>query len=407
MTRTSDGPYRAARVAEHIYWVGAVDWAIRDFHGYATGRGTTYNAYLVMSDKIALVDTVKAPFTEEMLARVASVVDPAKVDYLISNHAEPDHSGGLPRAIAATRPEKVFASTMGVKALDRYYGMGASVTPVKDGETLGLGGLNLTFVEARMLHWPDSMATYAAEDRTLLSNDAFGMHLASSERFADEIDASVLEWEAGKYYANILLPLSPLVARLLEKVQGLGIAIDVIAPSHGPIWRKEPGTVVGWYSDWAKGEVTDKAVVIYDTMWGSTEKMARAICEGLAEGGGAVKLMPLRSAHRSDVATELLNAGALLAGSPTLNNSLFPTVADVLTYVSGLKPRGLMGAAFGSYGWSGEAVGQLEEMLSAAKVELAAEGMKAIYVPDREALAHCAAVGRALAEKLKQRTGGG
>ena len=407
MTQTSNGPYRATRVTEHIYWVGAIDWAIRDFHGYATGRGSTYNAYLVVSDKIALVDTVKAPFTEEMLARVASVVDPTKVDYLISNHAEPDHSGGLPRAIAATKPEKVVASTMGVKALDQYYGLGGRITAVKDGETLGLGGLNLTFVEARMLHWPDSMATYVAEDRTLLSNDAFGMHLASSERFADEIDGSVLKYEAGRYYANILLPLSPLVARLLDKVQGLGIEIDVIAPSHGPIWRKEPGTVVGWYSAWAKGDVTDKAVVIYDTMWGSTGKMARAICEGLAEGGCAVKLMPLRSAHRSDVATELLDAGAFLVGSPTLNNTLFPTIADALTYVSGLKPRGLIGAAFGSYGWSGEAVGRLEEILEAAKVELASEGIKALYVPDREALAHCAAVGRSLAEKLKQRTGGG
>jgi flavorubredoxin len=390
----------AAEISDRVWWVGAVDWGVRDFHGYATQRGSTYNAYLVLADKIALVDTVKAPFTRELLARVASVIDPGRIDYLISNHAEMDHSGGLPEVIAAVKPEKVFASAAGVKALEDHFHLGREITPVKDGETLSLGNATLHFVEARMLHWPDSMMTYLAEDRILLSNDAFGMHLASSQRFADEIDGAVLEYEAAKYYANILLPLSPLVAKLLEKVGRLSIPIDAIAPSHGPIWRRDPARVVQWYGGWAKGAAKRKAVIAYDTMWQSTAAMAQAIGDGLAGAGVNVKVAPLRQNHRSDVAAELMEAGALLVGSPTLNNGVFPTVADLLSYLKGLKPRHLVGAAFGSYGWSGEAVGQVEAALKEMQLEVAGEGLRVRYVPDAEALARCAAYGRELGGKL-------
>ena len=392
--------FSAVRVTDRVHWVGAIDWGVRDFHGYATQRGSTYNAYLVLADKVALVDTVKAPFTRELLARVASVIDPARIDYLISNHAEMDHSGGLPEVIAAVKPEKVFASAAGVKALEDHFHLGREITPVKDGETLSLGNATLHFVEARMLHWPDSMMTYVAEDRVLLSNDAFGMHLASSQRFADELDGAVLEYEAAKYYANILLPLSPLVAKLLEKVGRLNVPIDAIAPSHGPIWRRDTGRVVQWYGAWAVGTAKRKAVIAYDTMWQSTAAMAQAVGDGLAGAGVEVKVAPLRQSHRSDVAAELMEAGALLVGSPTLNNGVFPTVADLLCYLKGLKPRHLIGAAFGSYGWSGEAVGHIEEALRGMQIEVAGEGLRVRYVPDAEALARCAAYGRELGGKL-------
>jgi flavorubredoxin len=400
LTGNVESPFRAVKVTERVYWVGAVDWGIRDFHGYATRRGSTYNAYLVVADKIALIDTVKAPFVGEMLARVASVVDPARIDYVISNHAEMDHSGGLPEVLAAVKPEKVFASTMGVKALAEHFSLAQGVTPVKEGESLSLGNATLQFVEARMLHWPDSMMSYLAEERLLFSNDAFGMHLASSRRFADEIEPTVLEEEAARYYANILLPLSKLVEKLLEKVGKLGIAIDVIAPSHGPIWRKDPERIVARYGEWAAGGAKRKAVVAYDTMWQSTGAMARAMGDGLAAAGVETKIMPLRASHRSDVASELLEAGALLVGSPTLNNGIFPTVADMLTYLKGLKPRNLVGAAFGSYGWSGEAVAQMEEALRGMGISVLEEGLRVKYVPDGEALSGCAALGRRLAEKL-------
>jgi flavorubredoxin len=392
--------YRAVKVSDHVYWVGGIDWGIRDFHGYATHRGSTYNAYLVVGDRVALIDTVKAPFVEELLARIGSVIAPERIDYVISNHAEMDHSGGLPAVIDAVKPEKVFASAMGVKALGEHFRLGREVTAVKEGESVSLGNLTLSFVEARMLHWPDNMMSYLAEEQVLFSNDAFGMHLASSERFDDEIEGAILAEEAAKYYANILLPLSPLVSKQLDKVGKLGIAIKTIAPSHGPIWRGDATKVVGWYARWASGATRDRAVVVYDTMWQSTAMMGKAIAEGIAGGGASVKLMPLRAAHRSDVATELLGAGALVVGSPTLNNGLFPTVADVLSYIKGLKPRNLIGAGFGSYGWSGEAVGQVADALGEMKVEVIGEGIKVKYVPDEESLSRCFALGREIAERL-------
>jgi len=393
---------KAVKVTDRVWWVGAVDWSLRDFHGYATGRGSSYNAYLVLAEKVTLIDTVKRPFKDEMLSRIGSVIDPKRIDYIISNHAEMDHSGCLPEVTDIVRPEKVFASSQGVKALRAHFHLSEeAVTPVKDGETLSLGDVTLTFIETRMLHWPDSMFTYLADERLLFSQDAFGMHLASVERFADEIDESILEFEAAKYFANILLPYSPLILKLLEKVRASGLQIDVIAPDHGPIFRKNIDWILQRYAQWALQKPTRKAVVVYDTMWQSTEKMARAICEGLAAGGAAAKLMPLKGSHRSDVATEILDAGALLVGSPTINNTIFPTVADVLTYLKGLRPRNLIGAAFGSYGWSGESVDRINAILKEMKVELVSEGVKVRYVPDDAALLQCRDLGILVAEKLQ------
>ena len=394
--------YRAFEVTDTVYWVGAIDWGIRDFHGYLTGRGTTYNAFLILADTITLVDTVKAPFKEEMLARIASVLNPQDISYIISNHTEMDHSGSLPDIIETVQPAKVFASVNGVKAIADHFHTGHAIVAVKDGQTISLGNMNLTFVETKMLHWPDSMFTYLTEEQLLFSSDAFGMHLASSERFADELDESVLEYEAAKYYANILLPLSSLVTKLLDRVGGLGITINTIAPDHGPIWRKEPTRMLSSYAKWAAQQRTNKAVVVYDTMWQSTAMMARAIGEGLTAGGTTTKLMPLKSCHRSDVATELLDAGALLVGSPTLNNGVFPTVADTLTYLKGLKPRNLLGGAFGSYGWSGEAVEQIAEALTATKINVVGNAIRVKYVPDNDALAQCYFLGRLVAAKLKE-----
>jgi flavorubredoxin len=394
--------YEAITVTDDIYWVGAIDWGIRDFHGYLTGRGTTYNAFVILADTVTLIDTVKAPFKQEMLARIASIINPEDISYIISNHTEMDHSGSLPDVIETVKPDKVFASINGVKALADHFHMEREIVGVQDGETVSLGSRNVTFVETKMLHWPDSMFTYLAEEEFLFSSDAFGMHLASSERFADQLDDGVLEYEAAKYYANILLPFSPLVTKLLDKVAGLGITINTIAPDHGPIWRKEPSRMLNSYATWAAQEPTNKAVVVYDTMWESTTAMARAIGEGLAAGGTTTKIMPLRSCHRSDVATEILDAGALLIGSPTINNNIFPTVADTLTYLKGLKPQNLIGAAFGSYGWSGEAVKQISDMLAAMKIELVGDGIKVKYVPDSAALAQCYSLGERVAAKLQE-----
>jgi len=396
-------PFEAVKLTDRVYWVGAIDWGVRDFHGYRTGRGTTYNAYLVLAEKVTLVDTVKAPFLDEMMSRIASVIEPTKIDYIVSNHSEMDHSGALPAAIAATAPEKVFASPNGAKALAEHFHMDREVVAVKDGDTVPLGDMTLACLETRMLHWPDSMVSYIPEEKVLFSQDGFGMHLASTERFDDELDPAILEQEAARYFANILLPFSALVTKLAARLGELKLDVALLAPDHGPVWRKDIGGIIERWGRWAEQAPTKKAVIAFDTMWGSTDRLARAIADGLVEGGASAEVMPLGSSHRSDVATELLDAGALVIGSPTINNQIFPTVADCLTYLKGLRPKNLVGAAFGSYGWSGEAVKYLEAELDAMKIERAIDGLRVKYVPDDAALVRARELGLAVAAKLAEK----
>jgi len=395
--------FKAVKISEYVYWVGAIDWTIRDFHGYSTEWGTTYNAYLILADKITLIDTVKAPFKHELLARIASVIDPKQISYVVSNHSEMDHSGALPSLIQELKPEKVFASVMGEKALQEHFHLPVEIVPLNDGSELSLGNLRLKFLETRMLHWPDSMMTYLVEEKLLFSQDGFGMHLASGERFADEIEETILKQQAAKYYANILLPYSPLILKLLERVAELALKIEKICPDHGPIWRQDLNKVLKWYENWANQSPKLKAVIVYDTMWQSTDLMARALADGLCAEGIEVRVMRLRANDRSDVMTEVLDAGAVIVGSPTLNNNLFPTVADLLTYMKGLKPKNKIGAAFGSYGWSGEAVGMIAERLRAMGIELVVEPLKIKYVPDNESLNKCRTTGARIAQILKQK----
>jgi len=394
-------PYVASKITGRVYWVGAIDWALRDFHGYATERGTTYNAYLVLAGKITLVDTVRAQFREEMMSRIASVIDPRRIDYIISNHSEMDHSGCLPQIIDHVKPEKVFATENGLKALKAHFHRDLDITVVHDGQTVLLGSVPAAFIETRMLHWPDSMFTYLPEDRLLFSQDGFGMHLASTQRFDDEIDDGILEYEAAKYYANILLPFSAAAKIALEKASKLDVA--VIAPDHGPVWRTNLKRIVDFYARWTAHKPANKALIIYDTMWGSTEAMAKAIEDGLISESVQVRSMRLRENHRSNVATEYLDAGAIIVGSPTLNGGMFPTVAENLSYLKGLRRKNLIGAVFGSYGWTGDAVGQIKEILTAMRVELVAEPINALYVPDEQALMDCRNLGTLVARKLNER----
>ncbi len=396
--------FKAIKVTDNVYWVGAIDWDVRNFHGYLTSRGTTYSAFLILADKVTLIDTVKAPFFDEMMARITSVVAPQKIDYIISNHAEMDHSGSLPRTIEATKPEAVFASKMGQKALDAHFHMDRQITAVADGETLDLGNMKLTFVETRMCHWPDSMVSYLHERELLFSQDGFGMHLASYERFADELPRDILDYESAKYYANILMPLGTFINKTLKKIVDLGIPLSMVVPDHGPIWRKKEDIerIIGSYARWAAQEPTNKALVVFDSMWGSTAKMARAIGEGLAAGGAKAKLMSMSACHRSDVPTELLDAGALVVGSPTMNNNIFPSIADVMTYIKGLKPCNLVAAAFGSYGWSGEAPKHLHAILKEMDLAVVAEPLRVNYVPDEATLGQCRKFGETVAKRLRE-----
>ncbi len=394
--------FKAIKVTDRVYWVGAIDWGLRSFHGYRTSRGSTYNAYLILADKVTLIDTVKPQFYDEMMARIASVIDPSEIKYVVSNHSEMDHSGALPRLDHSLSPEKIVASPKGVKALKEHFGWDREVEAVKTGDKLSLGNATLSFIETRMLHWPDSMFAFLEEEGVLFSNDAFGMHLATAERFADELDPWVLKREGAKYYANILLHLSPIVSKLLAQLPSFNLDIKMIAPDHGPIWRQDLDRIIGYYAEWAEQRPTNKAVVVYDTMWKSTATMAAAVGDGLAAGGARVELLPLEGAHRSDVLTDILDAGALLVGSPTMNNQVYPTVADVMNYLKGLKPRNLIGATFGSYGWSGEAVKHLDQIMEEMNVELVQKGLRVKYVPTEEDLAACRALGADVAARLKQ-----
>ncbi|MBN1289828.1 MAG: FprA family A-type flavoprotein [Actinobacteria bacterium] len=398
---------KAVKISDLVYWVGAIDWNIRDFHGYVTGRGSTYNAYLIVGEQVTLVDTVKAGFHREMLSRVSSIVDPREIKYLVSNHSEMDHTGSLVEVMELIDPDEVYASKTGVKTLNTQFDIDREIKALSSGDELELGGVKLSFLETRMLHWPDSMVTYLPEEKLLFSQDGFGMHLAGGERFADEIPYSILEEEAARYYANILLPYSNLVSKLIANIAELGIEINTLCPDHGPVWRKDIDKIIGLWRKWALQKPQDKAVVLYDSMWGSTALMSKAVAEGLDAEGIAVKVMPVRSSHRSEVALEILDAGAFLVGSPTLNNNIFPSVADVLTYLKGLKPKNLIGASFGSYGWSGESVKHLNEILDGMKVEIIDEGVSVNYVPGEEDLVRCYELGVKCGKQLKEITNAG
>lgn len=394
--------FAAIKISKSVYWVGAIDNDIRDFHGYSTARGTTYNAYLILGEKPILIDTVKPKFFSEMLARISSVIEPEKISYIISNHAEMDHSGALLSIIGVAKPEKVFTSKMGMVALKAHFHQQLELTEIKSGERFNLGDANFTCIETRMLHWPDSMFTYFANDKILFSQDGFGMHLATYKIFAEENEQSILRHEAMKYFANILMPYSSFVSKLLGSLPNLDWDIDVLAPDHGPIWHNHSNIswIMNLWQKWAKKEPTDKIVICYDTMWESTAKMAHAIADGVMQEQGSLKIMPLASSHRSDVATELLEAGALIVGSPTINNQIFPTVADILCYLRGLKPENLLGQAFGSYGWSGEATGLLQEELKAMKISLVNDPVKTKYIPDGSCLELCKNLGKDISRKL-------
>jgi flavorubredoxin len=382
-----------------IYWVGGIDWDIRNFHGYSTNRGTTYNAYLIMDKKITLVDTVKNYLFDEMLSRIKEIVDPSKIDFLISNHVEMDHSGSLEKMLEVCPNAKVITSTRGEKGLKRHYKKDWNFQVVKSGDTLNIGKRTLHFVEIPMVHWPDSMVTYSPTDKLLLPNDAFGQHIASSERFDDEIEWGILKEEAAKYYANIVMPYGSQVEKALEAVSGLDI--DMIAPSHGIIWRSLIPQILKEYKKWARYETDNKALIVYDSMWGSTEKIAFALREGIEEAGVPVTIRNLKKTHISDVITDVNTSKYILIGSPTLNNSMLPSMGGFLTYLKGLKPKNRVGFVFGSYGWGGQAVGEIEKILKELSWNLPLDSININYVPDQNELNKVKEVGKRLVKVKK------
>jgi len=382
-----------------IYWVGAIDWNSRDFHGYSTPLGTTYNAYLILDEKTVLVDTVKSPFYLEMLGRISEIIDPSKIDILVTNHVEMDHSSSLPQILDRIGNPIVVTSERGRKGLEKHYSRPMNFKVVKTGETLSIGRRQLTFIEAPMLHWPDSMFTYLPEDRVLLPNDAFGQHLATCQRFDDEIGDEVMK-HAAKYFANILWPLAPLIIKKIDEMIKMGVPIEMIGPSHGLIWRKNPNRIIQAYLEWSHGKTEKKILVVYDTMWGSTEILAKAIVKGLIEEGVETKLLHLRSNHRSDIITEMLEAKGILLGSPTLNNGMFPTMGDLLTYMKGLRPKGKVFGLFGSYGWGGGAIKEIRKFLESEGFEIWEKELSVQFIPDSEEIKRATEFAKEFARRI-------
>jgi len=348
---------KAVEVTQGVYWVGGIDWNLRNFHGYLTQRGSTYNAYLIMDEKITLVDTVKSYLTGEMLERIRSVVDPSKIDYIICNHVEMDHSGGLPELMKVCPNAAIFCSPKGETGLREHYKENWNYKPMESGTVLNLGKKNLHFILTPMVHWPDNMVVYMPDGKILFSNDAFGQHLASSERFDDEYPLDITMLEARKYYANIVLPYSKQVQKVLVGINDMDI--EIIANSHGIIWRKHIKEIIAGYSSWASNETKKKALIVYDTMWHSTEAMALAIQDAFEQKGFVTSLLSLQHNHISDIMTEVIDSEYICVGSPTLNGRMLPTMAAFLTYLSGLAPKNRKSIVFGSYGWGPK---QIEDM---------------------------------------------
>jgi len=389
-------------IAKGVFWVGVIDWNLRDFHGYETRRGTTYNSYLILDEKTVLVDTVKYPFKEMLAENISEVTALEKLDYIVVNHVEMDHSSSLNHIMQQARNATIVSSKRGKDGLEKYYGpTNWNFQVVKTGDELNLGTRTLKFIEAPMLHWPDSMFTYLKEDKILMPNDAFGQHLATSQRFDDQVDQSLLMDEAAKYFANILMPYSPLITRKIDEISKLGIEPKVIAPSHGIIWRNNPEKIVKAYLEWSEGKTQSKVVIVYDTMWGSTQKMAEALCDAVGSKGVEVHLFNMRKSDYAEVFKEILEAKAVIVGSSTINSSMLPSISAFLTYAIGLRPKGKIWACFGSYGWGGGAVKAMTEQLKTAKFEVLEPGLQVQFAPSREELRICREFGEKIADAVQ------
>lgn len=386
-----------------VYWVGVVDWGLRHFHGHelSTHRGSTYNSYLIVDEKTVLVDTVWGPFQDQFIENIRQVVDPSKIDIVVANHSEPDHSGSLPAVMRHLPNATVIVSKRGEESVEGHYHQPWKFKTVKTGDKVNIGTSDLLFVEAPMLHWPDSMFTYLTGKNILMPNDAFGQHYATSFRFNDQVNQAELYEEAIKYYANILTPFSNLVMKKIEEVVALKLPLEMIAPSHGIIWRKDPLQIVKKYQEWA-AQVPEKcAVILYDTMWEGTRRMAEAIGNGLAGEGIPSKLFYMAISDRNDVITEIFKAKAVIVGSPTLNQGFLPTIAPILEDLRGLRFQNKIGAAFGTYGWSGESVKLIEEHFSRCKIPVVGPGVRAKWQPKEADLAECEKLGRTVAQAIK------
>jgi len=390
-----------------IFWVGAVDWAVRDFHGYETPRGTSYNNYLIDDDEPTLFDAVHHDFVDISIKNISRITDLQKIKHIVINHIENDHATGLEKILEIVPSANIYLTERGKNGLGRFIDLSKyKVSVVKSGDTLKIGKRTLQFIETPMMHWPDSMFTYIKEEKILISQDAFGQHIASAERFDDEFvknySMEELEDAVIDYYANILMPYGNVIKGKIEEIKKLGIGIEMIAPDHGVIWRSHIDKVLSLYSDMVDAKAKLGTVIVYDTMWHGTEQMVFPIAKGLEDEGIPVIIIKLRATPKSVAVKEVWKSRGVIVGSPTLNNGIFPSVAEFLTYLKGLRPKNRLFAAFGSYGWSGEAIKDMYEIAKSMKLEVFEPGIRVLYKPSEEDLNKCYEFGIAFGKALKE-----
>ncbi len=387
----------------NVYWVGKVDWELQKFHGneYSTHNGSTYNSYLIQEEKTVLIDSVWAPFAEEFVNNLEKEVDLNKIDFIIANHGEVDHSGALPALMKRIPNTPIYCTANAVKSLKGQYHQDWNFHVVKTGDKLDIGNSKeLIFVEMPMLHWPDSMATYLTQDNILFSNDAFGQHYASNSLFSDLVDQCDLMNEALKYYANILTPFSQILRKKLDEIVSFNLQIDIIAPSHGLIWRDNPMQIVGKYAEWANDYQENQITIIYDTMWNSTKTLAENIAEGIrsADNDVTVKVFNITKSDENDVITEVFKSKTVVIGSPTISKSILHSMAGFIHLMKELKFQNKKAAAFGCYGWSGESVNVMNTMLEDAGFKIIDPGLKNQWNPDEDAKRRAFEFGSKIAE---------
>jgi anaerobic nitric oxide reductase flavorubredoxin len=392
------------KINDKVTWVGKIDWELRSFHGeeYSTHRGSSYNSYLIRDEKTVLIDTVWVPFSKEFVANLKNEIDLNEIDYIIMNHAEPDHSGALLDLMKEIPDTPIYCTKNGESIIKGHCHKNWNFVTVKTGDTLNIGKYKLTFIEARMLHWPDTMFTYYNGENILFSNDAFGQHYASELMFNDKADHDELMQEAIKYYANILTPFSTFVAKKIEEVLGFNLPVDMICPSHGIMWRDNPVQIIKKYMEWCQNYKENQITLIYDTMWNSTRRMAEAIAEGIksADKDITIKIFNSGKSDKNDIITEVFKSKAVLVGSCTINNGILSSTAAILEMMRGLKFKEKKAAAFGSFGWGGESVKIITEELKKGGFEILNDGIKEKWVPDEEGVERCRQYGREILGKI-------
>lgn len=402
--RYERGLKRMFHINDKVTWVGKIDWELRRFHGdeYSTHRGSSYNSYLIQDKKTVLIDTVWAPFAQEYIEGLKKIIDLKKIDYIIANHSEVDHSGALPELMKLIPDTPICCTANGAKLLKAHYHQDWKFVEVKTGDSLDLGENKIYFVEARMLHWPDSMMSYLTGEEILFSNDAFGQHYASEHMYNDMVDSAELNQEALKYYANILTPFSALVIKKIEEILSLKLPVSMICPSHGVIWREDPLQIVNLYMKWAKSYQENQVTILYDTMWNATRTMAEQIAAGIKEKDSEVTIKLFNCAHtdKNDLIADIFKSKMVIMGSSTINRGILSALAGILEMMKGLGFKNKKAAVFGSYGWSGESTQIIAEALAASGFEVVNDGLKLLWKPDEEGLNRCKVFGNEIAEKL-------